>query len=507
MRDCQDPGNMALGDLCEADGAIAGFPQANTINNCGNEDVFRLTSCDNDDSSLICTDDEVGLYISSYGLLRKCEEALDCGTILNSASGTTIANYCGETCRNCHCSSGTIFVNADISYPALDNGEMITLMCPHGFLGNVQIQCDSGSPIVSYGTCVVDLWTRADSPRPTQQPTVASSAKPTKAPYSVTGEVVTLSSANESKGIHPAFLYIACTTSVLLLILCVINLTILLRNNGYLSGRSKAEDEKRPAIISIAPEYIHQHGIDGEDEIVGGEGLVESEDLLEVDELPEEPIRPVTPVAVEVSVPMSALKHQHSSRSVSISRPWWASRSRPRNSSQFSLASSMKSNQSHKSHKRGASGHLSETSSLRSRSRRRRESGLYMNEPRVHFAPTPSPQPSARNSCPYLAPIKELKEDIDPSELSSEDEFEERGLYSSCGRKNYSPSQSMEGHPTPSQSHFGRSTSEFSEEGSTTATSYIIGSSPSVSLNRKYKLGTRFERPRRVISRVTRTSS
>jgi len=496
---------MAIGDLCEADGAIVGFPQANTINNCGNEDVFRLTACDDDYSKLSCTDDEVGLYISSYGLFRQCEDTLDCGLILSASRGTTISNFCGETCRNCHCSSGTIFVNADISYPALDNGEVFTLMCPEGFLGNVRIQCDSGSPIVSYGTCVVDLWTRAsDSARPTQQPTVATLSNPTKAPYPVTGEVVSLPAASESQGIHPAFLYIACTTSVLLLMLCLINLSILLRNNGYLFVRSKAEDEKLPSIISIAPEYIHEHAVDGEDEIVGGEGLGEPE-LIDVDELPEEPIRPVTPVAVEVSVPLTALKNCNSSRSISLSRPWWASRSRPRNSSQLSLASSLKSSQSYRSHKRGASGHLSEASSLPSRSRRRRESGLYMNEPRVHFAPTPSPQPSTRNSCPYLAPIKELKEDV--SEISSEDEFDERGLYHSPIRKNYSPSQSMEGHPTPSQSAFGRSTSEFSEEGSTTATSYAVGSSPSVSLNRKYALRTRFERPRRVISRVTRFSS
>ena len=46
MRNCQDPETMALGQLCEADGSIAGFPQANTINNCGNEDIFRLISCE-----------------------------------------------------------------------------------------------------------------------------------------------------------------------------------------------------------------------------------------------------------------------------------------------------------------------------------------------------------------------------------------------------------------------------------------------------------------------------
>lgn len=223
------------------------------------------------------------------------------------------------------------------------------------------------------------------------------------------------------------------------------------------------------------------------------------------------------PIVTEMSLPVKALKKANSSRSVSISRPWWASRSRPRNGSQLSLASSLKSNVLHKREASGASGQLSDLSSaLRSRSRRRRSSGLYLNEPRVTFAPTPSPQPNIQDNCVFLPPLKEDDADEveDPSELSSEeDDFAEIGLYrssSSHKRIGYTPSQSIEGHPTPSQSICGHRSTSFSEEGSTTATSYFVGSSPSMSIPRKPQIAfightkspISFEKPRRVISRA-----
>eukprot|EP00493_Phyllostaurus_siculus_P002308 UN02320 len=68
MRNCQDPKSMALGQLCEADGSIAGFPQANTINNCGNEDNFRLISCDPTGSTyrnfLLCVNYNIHAHFS-----------------------------------------------------------------------------------------------------------------------------------------------------------------------------------------------------------------------------------------------------------------------------------------------------------------------------------------------------------------------------------------------------------------------------------------------------------
>jgi len=177
MRNCQDPETMALGQLCEADGSIAGFPQANTINNCGNEDIFRLISCEPigipDESS--CLNDQSGLYTASYGLIGHCDRKLSCDTILSTSQGTTVADYCVEMCGGCNCASGSTFVNADLEHPEMVNGEIITLMCPSGFLGNVQIQCDHGNIIVSYGTCVLDLWSRSN-PRdtPTMQPVTTS---------------------------------------------------------------------------------------------------------------------------------------------------------------------------------------------------------------------------------------------------------------------------------------------------------------------------------------------
>lgn len=244
------------------------------------------------------------------------------------------------------------------------------------------------------------------------------------------------------------------------------------------------------------------------------------------------------PIVTEMSLPLKALKKANSSRSVSISRPWWASRSRPRNGSQLSLASSLKSTTSdlaedvlHKREASGASGQLSDLSSaLRSRSRRRRSSGLYLNEPRVTFAPTPSPQPNIQDNCVFLPPLtltglptplnetKDKEDDAyeveDPSELSSEeDDFAEIGLYKpslSHKRIGYTPSQSIEGHPTPSQSMCGHRSTSFSEEGSTTTTSYFVGSSPSMSIPRKPQIAfighkkspISFEKPRRVISRA-----
>jgi len=57
------------------------------------------------------------------------------------------------------CESGELLVEGtSLKYDVLEHGEVVTILCPVGWLGNVQIQCLHGSPTVVYGTCVMDLF-------------------------------------------------------------------------------------------------------------------------------------------------------------------------------------------------------------------------------------------------------------------------------------------------------------------------------------------------------------
>lgn len=69
------------------------------------------------------------------------------------------------------CESGELVEGTTLQYNALEHGDVVTLLCPEGWLGNVQIQCLHGSPTVAYGTCVMDLFYDPEAPETTREPT------------------------------------------------------------------------------------------------------------------------------------------------------------------------------------------------------------------------------------------------------------------------------------------------------------------------------------------------
>lgn len=134
------------------------------------------------------------------------------------------------------CPEGRIELGgAMISTPSMEHNELVTVLCPSGFLGNVQFLCSDSTVSVYYGTCVRDLFSRIPTEKPTEQPSAIPTRLPTPLPsYSISTNVLLNAESENSADVDsvlPAeesdqsmqnhFMYAAILAAFLMMVLCL----------------------------------------------------------------------------------------------------------------------------------------------------------------------------------------------------------------------------------------------------------------------------------------------
>lgn len=263
--------------------------------------------------------------------------------------------YCacdqGWTGRHCdrevvwQCPEGRIEIGgAMITTPQMENNQLVTLLCPEGYLGNVQFLCTGTTVSLFYGTCVMNLWsssstqavieTRVPSATPSTLPSIIPTSPINTEPVT---ETETEKSADSEKQIPTSneeitqdsmrdhFLYAAILAAILMLVLCCfLTWCCLYRLNTNHEKSLGLEYMTRN--VNHMPEVRH----DSDDDSVGGNVLTVSYVAPE-DVAPEDNQRELPKESTEVSSTFSTMpimlempsspNHLLSSRSTSISRP------------------------------------------------------------------------------------------------------------------------------------------------------------------------------------------
>jgi len=414
------------------------------------------------------------------------------------------AQWTGRHCdRNVvyECPEGRIELGgAMISTPSMEHNELVTTLCPPGFLGNVQFLCIDSTVSVYYGTCVRDLFSRTPSEKPTERPSEIPTRLPTPVPSDSTTIDVLLNADSEKsanmdsdlstdeseesvQSMQNHFMYAAILAGVLMMVLCLFLVWCCIYRIHPMY-----EDKSSHGLEYIISRSVHTKATNAKLERKDSPMFISyvstEEDIapssVDIQVAPPEMMSLPKPQVLE---PPSSPNNLMSSRSTSISRPPYASVSSTPlkkkqmfsdNSGQFVDSSSNFS--------------VTSSSHDRSRSRQRhRENHIQPSHRRFkrHWGANSSDFP--KNAKPstfedgiyssedhiFLSPIRESAEnELDGRSEISEDEAD---LYIHRPPEDIlmKPQAHRRGE-TPSQSREGRISISISEEGSITTSTRSV---------------------------------